>query len=353
MRAVVCHGPGDYKLENVDTPIPGPEEILVKVEACGICASDVKCYKGAEVLWSGPKPYVKPPVIPGHEFIGRVVNLGEDATEKHGLELGDRAIAEQIIPCWQCRHCLSGHYWMCETNRIFGFQGGTNDGGFAEYMLYPRGSIVHRVPEDLPSDWAALIEPLACAIHAVDRARIELDDTVVIAGMGPIGLCMLQATKLRGPKKVIALDVRDYRLGVASRLGADEALNPGKMDVVSYVKDSTGGYGCDVYIEATGHPSGPVQGLSMIRKLGRFVEFSVLAEPVSADWSIIGDRKELDVYGAHLGPYRYPTAIEYLRRKLVKADAIVTHRFKLEDFFKAFEYSEKGLDNAIKVIVIP
>lgn len=352
MNAVVCHGPRDYRLEEVDTPVPGPEEVLVKVEACGICASDVKCYKGAEALWGGPEPYVRPPVIPGHEFIGRVVDLGERAG-KYGLRPGDRAIAEQIIPCGRCRYCLSGHYWMCEVHRIFGFQGGTNDGGFAQYMRYPTGSIVHKVPEDIPAGRAALIEPLACAIHAVDRARIELDDTVVIAGMGPIGLCMLQAAKLRGPGRVVVLDVRDYRLEAASKLGADEALNPAKMDVISHVKELTGGYGCDVYIEATGHPSGPIQGLNMIRKLGRFVEFSVLAEPVTADWSIIGDRKELDIYGAHLGPYRYPTAIEYLRSKVVSADVIVTHKFKLDDFFKAFEYSEKGLDNAIKVIVIP
>jgi len=352
MQAVVCHGPSDYRLEHVDTPKIGPGDILVEVGACGVCASDVKCYHGAPSLWGGENPYVKPPVIPGHEFIGTVVELSPEA-EETGIKIGDKAIAEQIFPCHNCRFCKSGKYWMCERNYVFGFQGGYDDGGFAEYMKYPAGSIVHMVPKEVPDEFAVMIEPLSCAIHAVQRARIELGDVAVIAGMGPLGLCMLQVAKMRSPGKLVALDLREERLNLAEKLGADMVVNVAKEDAVKTVKQVTGGYGCDVYIEATGHSSAVTQGLEMLRKLGRMVVFGVFKEPATADWSIIGDRKELDVYGSHLGPYCYPLAIDYISTGKVKVDRIVTHKFPLSEFKKAFEYSEKGLDGAIKVVLVP
>ncbi len=352
MQAVVCHGPGDYRLQYVDTPEAGPGDVLVEVGACGVCASDVKCYHGAPSLWGGEKPYVKAPVIPGHEFIGTVVELGVGA-EDLGVRVGDKAVAEQIFPCRACRFCRSGQYWMCERNYVFGFQGGVDDGGFAEYMRYPFGSIVHRVPREIPDEHAVMIEPLSCAIHAVQRARIELGDFVVIAGMGPLGLCMLQVARMKNPGRLVALDTRDRRLELAERLGADMVINVAREDAVKTVKGLTGGYGCDVYIEATGYPEAVPQGLEMLRKLGRMVVFGVFREPATVDWSIIGDRKELDIYGSHLGPYCYPLAIEYIRTGKVRVDRIVTHVFPLSDFRKAFEYSEKGLEGAIKVVLVP
>lgn len=352
MQAVVCYGPGDYRLEYIDVPKVMPGDILVKVGACGVCASDVKCYHGASSLWGGENPYVKPPVIPGHEFIGRIVGLSPEIGGT-GLKIGDKAIAEQIFPCHNCRFCKSGKYWMCERNYVFGFQGGYDDGGFAEYMKYPSGSIVHKVPNDILDEFSVMIEPLSCAIHAVQRARIGLGDIVVIAGMGPLGLCMLQVAKMKSPVKLIALDVREERLSVAERLGADMVINVAKEDAVKTIKQITGGYGCDAYIEATGHPSAIIQGLGMLRKLGRMVVFGVFKEPATVDWSIIGDRKELDIYGSHLGPYCYPLAIEYISKGKVKVDKIVTHKFPLSEFKKAFEYSEKGLEGAIKVVLMP
>jgi len=355
MKAVVCYAPEDYRLEEIPIPKAGRGDIVVKVGACGICASDVKCYHGAPRIWGDEKQprYAKPPMVPGHEFVGEVVEISSEAEEKYGLEVGEKAIAEQILPCWNCRFCNSGHYWMCQVHNIFGFQGGIDDGGFAEYMKYPKGSIVHKVPRELSYDVAAMIEPLACAIHAVERADPKLDDVMVIAGMGPIGLCMLQLAKLRNPKLLIALEAKEERLSLARKLGADVAINIAKDDPVLEVMKLTDNYGCDVYLEATGNPDAVVQGLRMIRKLGRFVEFSVLREPVTADWSIIGDAKELDVLGSHLGPYSYPLAIRYLNEGIVKVDEIVTHKFPLNEFHKAFEYSSKSLDGAIKVLVIP
>ncbi len=353
MKAVVCHGVGDYRLEEVPIPEVGPDEVLVRIDATGVCASDVKAAHGAGRIWGSDEfpAYIQPPVIPGHEFVGTVVALGEGAEAKHGVSLGDRAIAEQIVPCWQCRFCRRGQYWMCEQHDIFGFRQRAQ-GSWAEYMKFPADSVVHKVPADLPVEIAALIEPLACAIHAVERASIELDDTVVIAGMGPIGLCMLQVARLKSPASLIALDVREKRLEVAARLGADLVLSPVKEDVIARVMDLTEGYGCDVYIEVTGSPKGVHQGLQMIRKLGRFVEFSVMAEPATVDWSIIGDQKELDILGAHLGPYAYPKAIRFLQDGSVDGKALVTHTLPLEDFAEALAIAEKG-DDSLKVVMLP
>jgi threonine dehydrogenase-like Zn-dependent dehydrogenase len=355
MTAVVCYAPKDYRLEEVPVPKIGRDEVLVKIGACGICASDVKCYHGAPRIWGDEKQprFVKPPVVPGHEFIGEVTEIGPEAKAKYELDVGDKAIAEQILPCWNCRFCNTGHYWMCQVHNIFGFQGGIDDGGFAEYMKFPKGSLVHKVPAELSYDIAAMIEPLACGMHAVDRADPKLDDVMVIAGMGPIGLCMLQVAKLRHPKLLIGLDAKEERLKAASKLGADLTINVTEQDPVREVMKLTDSYGCDIYLEATGNPDAVIQGLQMIRKLGRFVEFSVLREPVLADWSIIGDVKELDILGSHLAPYTYPRAIRYLNEGTVKVDQIVTHKFPLTEFHKALEYSSKTLEGAIKVLTIP
>lgn len=354
MTAIVAHGPKDYRLEEREIPKAGKEEVIVKVKACGICASDIKCLNGAGMYWGDEfnPQWVKAPVIPGHEFFGEVVELGEGAREKHGVEIGDWAIAEQILPCEKCRYCKRGQYWMCEVHDMFGFQKGIAEGGMADYMKYPSNARVHEIPKNISLEAAAMIEPLACAIHTVQRAKIELDDMVVIAGAGPIGLFMVQIARLKTPKKLIVLDMKNDRLELAKKLGADIVINPGEADAIEQVMELTDGYGCDVYIEATGHPSAVTQGLKMIRKLGIFVEFSVFGEPTTVDWSVIGDRKELDVLGAHISPYTYPIAIDLLERGLVKAEDIVTHSYHLTDFEEAFNISAKG-ENLIKVILKP
>jgi threonine dehydrogenase-like Zn-dependent dehydrogenase len=353
MKAVRCYGPRDYRLEEVPVPRPGPGEVLVKVLACGVCASDGKCHQGAPLYWGDERrpQYVQPPVTAGHEFVGEVVALGEGAAEKYGLSVGDVAIAEQILPCWNCRFCKTGKYWVCRENNVFGFRT-VAQGGMAEYMLYPAGSIVHKVPSSMPRRRAALIEPLACSIHAVQRAGIELGDVVVVAGAGTLGLGMIGAARLKSPGLLVAMDILDSRLEVAKQLGADLCINPSKEDPVERIMKLTDGYGCDVFIEATGHPEAVVTGLHMIRRLGTFVEFSVMAGQTTVDWTIIGDGKELDVRGSHLGPYCYPLAIDYIHRGLINVDPIVTHEMPLEEFEQAFEKVHSGRDS-IKVLLIP
>lgn len=338
MKALVAYDKDKYVFETAyPAPECGPDDIIIKTEACGICAGDLKCSHGAAMFWGDETQpsWVKPPFIPGHEFFGHIVEMGENVK---GFQLGDRIIADQIVPCGECRFCKDGHYWMCQPHNIFGFQH-TNNGGMAEYVRFPKTAVISRVPEDMPVEQALMIEPYGCSKHAVDRGSITNEDVVVISGAGTLGLGMITYARMKNPKKLIVLDMMDKRLEKAKEFGADIVWNPGKMDVVAAINELTDGYGCDVYIEATGHPSSVIQGLTMIRKLGRMVEFSVFGAPTTVDWSIIGDRKELDILGAHLSPYAYPFVIENIAKGTLKTEGVVSSTFPIEEWEKAFEYA--------------
>jgi len=350
MKALVAHAPGDYRLEMVPTPRANGEDVIVKVEGCGVCASDVKAIHGAPSFWGGEGQvaYIKAPVIPGHEFVGTVVEVGPEQKE---FQVGDRLVSEQIVPCGECRFCKTGCYWMCQVHDLYGFQYNVN-GGMAEYMRYPWNGRKHKIPKEMPLEQALLIEPYGCSWHAVNRAKIKSEDFVVLSGAGTLGLGMVGAIRKKNPDTFVVLDVLDARLAKAKDFGADIVLNPAKEDVVQKILDMTDGYGCDVYIEASGAPASVSQGLSMVRKMGTFVEFSVFGEPATVDWSIIGDRKELNIYGAHLSPYCYPYVIKYILDGSLPTDGVVSHQFSLDDWEKAFSMAEEA-DKSIRVAIIP
>ena len=353
MQAVVCHGPRDYRLEAVDVPQPGFGEVLVRVEACGICASDLKCYHGAAKFWgdNGRPAWAETEVIPGHEFVGEVVQLDEAAAERFGVGVGDRVVSEQIVPCWSCRYCLRGQYWMCAVHDIFGFKRAT-PGAMASYMVYPATSLVHKVSKNMPAAHAAFAEPLSCALHGVERAQIAFEDVVVIAGCGPIGLGMVAGAKAKSPGHVVALDTIDHKLDLASACGADTVVNITEQDPLEVVRGLTEGYGADVYLESTGHPSAVGQGLSLLRKLGTFVEYSVFGEDVTVDWSIISDDKALDVRGAHLGPHCWPAAITMIESGQLPMDRICTHQLPVSQFKDGLDLVADG-SSSIKVSLMP
>ena len=337
MQALVAHEKGDYRFEPAwQVPECGDDDIIIKTEGCGICAGDLKCYHGNST-WGDDthEHWVRPPFIPGHEFLGHIAAKGKNVTE---YEIGDRIIADQIFPCGKCKFCRTGRYWMCQPHATFGFQK-ENNGGMAEYVRYPKNSVLHRVPEDMPLEKALLIEPYSCAKHAVDRANITIEDIVVISGCGTLGLGMITYARQMNPAKLIALDMMDTRLEKAKEFGADIVINPGRENALQIIQDLTEGYGCDIYIEATGHPSSVVQGLQMVRKLGTFVEFGVFAEKTTVDWTLIGDNKELNVLGSHLSPYCYPYVIENIANGTLKTDGVVGSMFELADWEKAFDYA--------------
>ncbi|MEY2566903.1 MAG: erythritol/L-threitol dehydrogenase [Actinomycetota bacterium] len=353
MEAVVCHGPRDYRMEDVAVPEPGPGEALVRVEACGICASDLKCFHGAAKFWGdASRPaWAETEVIPGHEFVGEVVQLDAAAASRWGLSVGDRVVSEQIVPCWKCRFCLRGQHHMCSPHDIYGFKRRT-PGAMAGYMIYPVEALVHRVSKDIPAAHAAFVEPLSCSLHAVERAGITFEDVVVVAGCGPIGLGMVAGAAAKSPGRVVALDMEDHKLELARACGADQVVNINQQDPGPIIRGLTGGYGADVYLEATGHPSAVAQGLDLLRKLGTFVEYSVFKDDVTVDWSVISDDKELDVLGAHLGPHCWPAAISMIESGRLPMDRICTHQLPLEQFMDGLDLVADG-SSSIKVSLIP
>jgi erythritol/L-threitol dehydrogenase len=353
MQAVICHGPEDYRLEERPVPRPGPGEVLVQVEAVGICASDLKCYHGAAKFWGDEhRPaWAETGVIPGHEFVGRVVELDEAAAQRRGIAVGDRVTSEQIVPDWTCAYCTRGAYHMCATHDIYGFKRAT-PGAMAEYMVFPAPALVHRMSPTLPAHQAAFVEPLSCSLHAVERAAISFDDTVVVAGCGPIGLGMIAGARSKGAMRVVALDALDAKLELAKLTGADITFNITRDDVAAAVRDLTDGLGADVYLEATGHPSAVGQGLDLLRKLGTYVEYGVFGSEASVDWSIISDDKELDVRGAHLGPHTWPAAIKLLESGALPLDRICTHQLPLSRFQEGLDLVADG-QRSVKVSLVP
>lgn len=322
---------------------------MVKVARCGICAADPKIFHGK--AYFSQVAYDHAPIVAGHEFIGEVVELGPGAAEKFNLKVGDKAIAEQIVPCWECYFCKRGIYNMCDVHEVFGVSG--PDGGWAEYIKYPAKSIVWKVPQDLSYEKAILIEPFACAIHGVQRANVQLGEVAVIAGAGAIGLLMLEVLKLKHPQKIVVMEPDDHRREIAQELGADVVINPLEEDPVERVKKLTGGLGCDVVLEASGSPQAVEAAVEMLRRRGRLMEFAVFAKKTSIDFSIISDVKELEIIGGHLGAYTYPLAIKYLNEGLVHTEKIATHNFPLPEWRKAIETSESKENDAIKVTMTP
>ena len=352
MKALVAYSKDEYKLVK-DFPVPeiNEEEILLKVEACGVCAGDVKGWHGAPKFWGDETQasWVKAPFIPGHEFLGEVVQVGAKYTGD--VTVGDRVAVEQIAPCGKCKFCTTGRYWMCQKHDIFGFQSNVN-GGMAEYVKITKEGRVYKVPKEMPMKTAILVEPYACAKHAIDRAQIGNEDVVVLSGAGPLGMGMIGCARLRNPKCLIVLDLKDDRLQMAKEFGADVVINPAKENALQKVMELTEGYGCDIYVEASGAPQSVVQGLDMVRKLGRFVEFSVFGEKTTVDWSIIGDSKELDLLGAHLSPYCFDTVLDWLGEGKMPSKGVVSHTYSLEEWETAFEVNGRG-DSSMKVVIIP
>lgn len=353
MQAVICHGPMNYSLETVPVPARGPGELLLRVEAVGICASDLKCYHGAAKFWGDENrpAWAETEAVPGHEITGRIIELDDQARAHWGVELDDRVVLEQIVPCWDCFYCNTGNYHMCAPHRMYGFHR-EYGGGMGEYLVVATNSLVHRISKEIPPAHAAFAEPLSCALHAVERAELRFNDVVVVAGAGPIGLGMIAGARSKNPALIVALDLDPRKLEIARKTGADVTINIAEEDAVARVKELTGGLGADVYLEGTGHPSAVAQGLNLLRKLGRYVEYSVFKEPVSVDWSIISDDKELDVRGAHLGQNTWPAAIKLIEQGKLPLDEICTHQLSISEFQKGIDLVDSGKES-IKVSLIP
>lgn len=340
MNAIVQHAPFDFRLERVPKPSAGPLEVVLRVEAAGICAGDRTMYQG-KAPWG-----INPGEIPGHEYVGVVEELGEGAGELYGLAPGERCTAEVQIPCLGCGACRKGWFHLCEG--VSGFQGG----GWAEYMLLRRGAVIHKVPKSIHKLDAAMIEPLSCGAYAVERAGVEMKDTVAVAGMGAIGLAALQFARLRNPYCLIALGTSDENTSLAKEFGADEAIDVRQEDAAARIRELTGGAGCDVYIECSGSPASAETGMAALGRRGRLMVYGVYTKTAAVDLNEIGQNKELTILGGHLSPGMMPYVIRCLETGRIHPRKMATDIFPLEAFGAAINI-RKARPGSIKTILVP
>ena len=346
MRAIRCHGFGGRHQFHDDIPIPnaGQYEVLVRVNVSGICAADRAMYFGT-APWDLSFPFT-----PGHEFTGTVVALGEGAQERHGVAIGDRTVAELNVTYGNDFFRQRGLYHLTDTMDVLG---ATLDGGWAEFMVYPADAVVHKVPDNVSDEAACYVEPLANAIHGVQRANIQFDDVVVVAGAGPIGMGMVQAAALKTPRKLILVNPGRPKRDLALKLGADLAFAPDDPALKETLDVLTKGRGCDVYLEASGQTSSFTLALDLVRKAGKIVVFGVYKDSVPVDLNVFGEFKELNIMGGHLAPFTYRTALDLLARGLIDGDACVTHAYRLEDMDDALNRSQGADEVQIKVVFKP
>jgi 6-hydroxycyclohex-1-ene-1-carbonyl-CoA dehydrogenase len=338
MKAAVLHGPGRLGIEEVPRPEPGPEEILVRVAACGICHTDLH-YIDHGV------PTFKSPVILGHEISGRVEAAGSAVI---GFSRGDAVLLPAVLTCGSCRACRTGRENICERMRMLGNH---IDGGYSEYVVAPARDCFH-LPPEIPLAEACLIgDALTTPYHAVKhRARVRVGERVAVFGCGGIGSGAVQFAALAGAE-VIAVDLDDRKLALARELGASTTLNPRSVErVEKELKKRTGG-GADVAFEAIGKPETIRLAYESLRPGGRLCVVGYSAEPATLAFSKLMFF-ELEVIGS-LGcrPVDYPEVVELVRRGRVRLAPLVTGRYKLEDLPAGLDALRQG--RALRGIVLP
>jgi L-iditol 2-dehydrogenase len=320
----------------VEKPSAGPGEIIVRVLAAGICGSDRHMYKGEYPTAS--------PVTLGHEFCGLVEEVGEGGSSFMGGEL---VTVDPNIACGTCSACRRGRPNLCANLKAIGV---TRDGGFAEYVAVPCGQ-AFVLPADLDPVHGAFCEPLACCIHAIDKAKIRSGDSVAILGGGVIGLLMVQLARLAGADQVILITRQLSRREAALRLGATQALDPTAIDAVAAVRNLTQG-GVDIVIECAGVPETLQTGVQMVRRGGAFVLFGVtpagLEVPVLPFDLLVN---EVEIRPAYLNPFTHARAAAMVASGILELDSLVTKTIGLEEV--ADVVGSAPLSGEIKVIIRP
>ena len=344
MLALVKYGVqvGEVELREVPVPEIGPSDVLMQTAACGVCGSDVEMYHH-KVTYR-----VDVPVIMGHEFAGNVVAVG---AEVRGWEKGDRVVSETAAHiCGQCAMCLSGQYNLCPLRRGYGSH---MDGAFAHFVRVP-ARILHRVPESLDLQVAALAEPLSVAYNAlVVKSRIHPGDTVVVVGAGPIGLFAVQVARINGSGRVIlaGLTCDAARLDVGRQVGADETVNVDDVDLEALVKERTGGWGADLIVDAAGVNKVLEQALRLVRPNGQITKIGWDPQPVnfSLDPLLI---KGVVLQGVFSHTWEtWEKALALLTSGRVQGEPMITHRVPLSDWRMAYHLVETR--EPVKALIIP
>ncbi|GGA34766.1 L-threonine 3-dehydrogenase [Kroppenstedtia guangzhouensis] len=342
MRALVKHHAGfGAQLREVPIPVPGPDEVLVKVRATTICGTDVHIYRWDD--WASAR--VKTPMIFGHEFSGEVVEVGAGVRQ---LSVGDHVSAETHIVCGYCPQCRRGEAHVCANTEIIGVH---RTGCFAEYAVMPADNL-WKHNEELPPEVASAMEPMGNAVHTALSGPIA-GKSVAVIGCGPIGVMAVAVANAAGASQVIALDLNEYRLELARKMGADVQIHSGRQDPVRETAKWTKNRGVDVVLEMSGNATAIRQGFSMLTAGGRISMLGLPTRPVELDVSNEIVFKGIQVHGI-VGRRMYETwqqTTAFLESGQVDLAPMITHRFSLDEFEKGFEQMMSG--NSGKVVLYP
>jgi L-iditol 2-dehydrogenase len=335
-KAAVMHDTHDVRLEDVPVPEPGPKDVMVEIQAVGVCGSDVHYYEEGRI----GSFVVREPLILGHESIGTVVALGEEAT-KH--EVGERVTLEPGVPDGTCRECRAGRYNLCPNVRFFATP--PIDGAFTNYVSMNEDFAFH-LPDELSDNAGALMEPLSVGIWACKKGKVTAGDHVLVTGAGPIGLVAMQVAFAQGATEVTVTDVAGERLEIARKLGATRALNVAEEPL------EEAGLEADVLIECSGNERALGDGIRCVRPAG----FAVVVgmgpnEETSVPLAFL-QTSEITLTGTFRYANTYPTAIDLAATGKVNLDAMVTSHYGLAETEEALQASGKDPAN-VKPMVIP
>ena len=330
MKAIQMRAPADLKFEEAPMPEPKEGEVLIKVMAVGVCGSDIPrmLVYGAHVS----------PIIPGHEFAGKIVKVGPGVT---GWKEGDKASAAPLIPCGECEWCKKGIYSLCEDYKYYGSR---NNGAYAQYLAVKAENLL-RLDADTPYAWGATIDPAANAVHAYLRGEGTADDTVCVYGLGAIGLFAVQYAKVLGCRKIIAVDVNDDKLAVAKECGATDIINSLKESPVEKVIELTDGKGADFTMDMSGVPIAQEQAVLSTGKMGRVVYLGISHAPLPLSEKAVDriQRYQLTIRGswnsfsAPFPGFEWTESARLMNEKKFNPDLLISHRLPLEDLPGIFE----------------
>lgn len=348
MQALRWYGVKDLRVETIEEPAPTKGQVKIKIEACGICGSDLHEYAAGPIFIPEGTPHPltneKAPIVMGHEFSGQIVEVGEEVTK---FKVGDRVVVEPVFSCGTCESCRHGKYNLCDKMGFLGLAGG--GGGFSEYVAADE-HMVHKIPDSLSYEQGALVEPSAVVLYAVRSSQLKVGDRAVVFGTGPIGLLLIEALKASGASEIYAVELSEERRNKAKELGAI-TLNPAETDVVAEIQRLTNG-GADVCYEVTGVPVVLNQAIASTKMSGQIMIVSIFEREASIhpNQIVLKERNIAGIIG-----YRdiFPAVISLMEQGYFPADKLVTKRIPLanivEEGFEAL-IKEKS---QIKIIVSP
>ncbi len=356
MKAWVLGDPGQLTLEDKEVPVPGRAEVLVRIDAVAICATDFEVIEhGPPALIKGGDPFNKG-FTPGHEYMGTVVALGPAVDE---FKIGERVSVEIHAGCGQCKRCREGMYTSClnyglnygDVNKGHRANGFASDGGFCEYQVNHINTLV-RVPDDMSDEEATLIVTAGTAMYGLtELGGLLAGESIAVTGPGPIGLLGVAVAKALGAEPVILTGTRDSRLEIGKKLGADYVINVREKDPVEEVRRITGGKGLDYVLECSGATNAINEAALMVNRGGKICLAAFPHEPVPLDVKRIV-ANNIYLYGIRgEGKSATHRAAAFMRQKRFDASLIHTHTFALTDLPTALKYARERIDDAIKVVV--